>query len=73
MSMYERWSEAVRAGEPIALVTVVDGPGTGSKLLVEPGVAAQGTFPATMAGNQGGTPKPAGAGRRRGGRAARAG
>ena len=25
MSMYERWSEAVRAGEPIALVTVVDG------------------------------------------------
>ena len=44
MSMYERWSEAVRAGEPIALVTVVDGPGTGSKLLVEPGVAAQGTL-----------------------------
>ena len=36
-------------------------------------VALQGTFPATMAGNQGGTPTPAGAGRRRGGRAARAG
>jgi xanthine dehydrogenase accessory factor len=33
--IYERLSEALRLGQPIALVTVVEGPHRGSKLLVE--------------------------------------
>ncbi|HEY2813471.1 MAG TPA: XdhC/CoxI family protein [Acidimicrobiales bacterium] len=33
--IYERLSEALRNGEPIALVTVIDGPHRGAKLLVE--------------------------------------
>ena len=33
--IYERLSEALRLGQPIALVTVIDGPNRGSKLLVE--------------------------------------
>ncbi|MEO1057191.1 MAG: XdhC/CoxI family protein [Actinomycetota bacterium] len=42
--MYARWAAAVRAGEPIAIVTVIDGPGVGAKLLVEPGHAPQGSL-----------------------------
>lgn len=34
--IYERLSDALRLGEPIALVTVIDGPNRGAKLLVEP-------------------------------------
>ena len=33
--IYERLSEALRLGQPVALVTVIDGPNRGSKLLVE--------------------------------------
>src|SRR5262245_19139959 len=33
--IYERLSEALRLGQPIALVTVIEGPHRGSKLLVE--------------------------------------
>jgi xanthine dehydrogenase accessory factor len=33
--IYQRLSEALRLGQPIALVTVIDGPHRGSKLLIE--------------------------------------
>ncbi|MDH4075823.1 MAG: XdhC/CoxI family protein [Acidimicrobiia bacterium] len=35
-SLFSRLRQAIRAEEPIALATVVQGPGTGAKLLVEP-------------------------------------
>lgn len=36
MSVYGELSAAIRAEEPVALVTVIDGPNTGAKLLVRP-------------------------------------
>jgi xanthine dehydrogenase accessory factor len=36
MTLYEDLAVAVRADQPVALVTVIDGPGAGSKLLVSP-------------------------------------
>jgi len=36
MSLYERLHELLRAERPVALVTVIDGPGVGGKLLVTP-------------------------------------
>jgi xanthine dehydrogenase accessory factor len=35
---------ALQAAEPVALATVIDGPGLGAKLLVQPGVAPLGTL-----------------------------
>lgn len=37
MSVFGDLSAAIRAEEPVALVTVIDGPNTGAKLLVRPG------------------------------------
>ena len=37
--IYDQLAEALRAERPVALVTVIDGPHAGSKLLVEPGSA----------------------------------
>ena len=37
MSVYSDLAAAIRAEEPVALVTVIDGPHTGAKLLVRPG------------------------------------
>ncbi len=34
--IFERYSELLRADRPVALATVIDGPGIGAKLLVEP-------------------------------------
>jgi xanthine dehydrogenase accessory factor len=34
--LYDRLTDAIRAGRPVVLATVVDGPRTGSKVLVEP-------------------------------------
>jgi xanthine dehydrogenase accessory factor len=42
--IYERLSEALRNGEPIALVTVIEGPHRGSKLLVEQHGSSVGTL-----------------------------
>ena len=44
MSLFSDLAGAVRAGEPVALATVIDGPGLGSKLLVGPGRPALGTL-----------------------------
>ena len=43
MSIYEALHHALRAEEPVLLATVVEGPGTGSKLLVGPGRQPAGT------------------------------
>ena len=43
MSLYEQLAAALRAERPVALVTVIDGPHVGSKLLVQPG-GADGTL-----------------------------
>jgi xanthine dehydrogenase accessory factor len=37
VSVYETLRDALRAREPVALVTVIEGPGLGNKLLVRPG------------------------------------
>ena len=42
--IYERLSEALRLGQPIALVTVIEGPHRGSKLLVEEGGSSLGSL-----------------------------
>jgi xanthine dehydrogenase accessory factor len=42
--IYERLRDAVDAERPVALATVVEGPGTGRTLLVEPGVAPVGSL-----------------------------
>jgi xanthine dehydrogenase accessory factor len=42
--IYERLRDAVEAGRPVALATVVDGPGAGTTLLVEPGAEAVGSL-----------------------------
>lgn len=44
MSLYERLRDLIRASSPVALATVIEGPGIGAKLLVEPGAAALGTL-----------------------------
>ncbi|HEX5615459.1 MAG TPA: XdhC/CoxI family protein [Acidimicrobiia bacterium] len=42
--IYDTLRAALRADEPVALATVIDGLGVGAKLLVRPGVAALGTL-----------------------------
>jgi len=42
--IYERLSEALRLGQPIALVTVIEGPHRGSKLLVEEDGSSRGSL-----------------------------
>src|SRR5438094_7073105 len=42
--LYEALREALRAEEPIALVSIVEGPRVGAKLLVRPGAEALGTL-----------------------------
>ena len=44
VSLYETWRDAVRAEQPVALATVIDGPGVGNKLVVRPGAEALGTL-----------------------------
>ena len=44
MTIYETLRDALRAEQPVALATVISGPGTGSKLLVRPGVAPLGSL-----------------------------
>jgi xanthine dehydrogenase accessory factor len=36
VSLYETWRDAIRGEQPVALATVIEGPGTGNKLLVRP-------------------------------------
>jgi xanthine dehydrogenase accessory factor len=43
-SLYDALVAALRAHRPVALATVVDGPGTGRKLLVRPGTRTLGTL-----------------------------
>jgi xanthine dehydrogenase accessory factor len=42
--IFERLRDAIRAEEPVALATVIDGPGRGAKLLVVPDAPAEGTL-----------------------------
>ena len=44
MSIFESLRDALRAEEPVALATVIEGPGTGNKLLVAPGEPVLGTL-----------------------------
>ena len=44
MSLFDDLRAAVAAEEPVALATVVDGPGVGAKLLVRPGQEPSGTL-----------------------------
>jgi xanthine dehydrogenase accessory factor len=44
VSQYEELRDALRAGEPIALATVIEGPNAGSKLLVRPDGRASGSL-----------------------------
>ena len=44
MTIFDELAAALRAEEPIALATVVDGPGTGAKLLVRPGASTAGSL-----------------------------
>jgi xanthine dehydrogenase accessory factor len=44
VTLYETWRDAVRAEQPVALATVIEGPGIGSKLLVQPGAEPLGTL-----------------------------
>ena len=44
MSRYEELRDAVRAGEPVALATVIEGPHVGAKLLVGPDSRASGSL-----------------------------
>jgi len=43
-SIYERWRAAIDEHRPVALITVVEGPGTGSKVLVGDGMEPVGTL-----------------------------
>jgi xanthine dehydrogenase accessory factor len=43
-SLYDDLAAAVRADQPVALATVIAGPGAGAKLLVRPGAAPRGTL-----------------------------
>ena len=42
--MYQQLNERIRSEQPVALVTVIEGAGIGSKLLVAPGAAPLGTL-----------------------------
>ena len=44
VTLYETWRDAVRAEQPVALATVIEGPGLGNKLLVQPGAEPLGTL-----------------------------
>jgi len=44
VSLFEVLRDAIRAEQPVALATVVDGPGVGAKLLVRPDVEPLGTL-----------------------------
>jgi xanthine dehydrogenase accessory factor len=44
VTVYEQLRDALRAAEPVALATVVDGPHIGAKLLVRPDAAAVGSL-----------------------------
>lgn len=44
MTVFETLRDAIAAESPVALATVVDGPGVGAKLLVQPGAATVGTL-----------------------------
>ena len=44
MTIYDDLAAAVRSGEPVALATVIDGPGAGAKLLVHPDAPAAGSL-----------------------------
>jgi xanthine dehydrogenase accessory factor len=44
VSIYDALRDALRAQEPVALATVVEGPHIGSKLLIQPGAEPQGTL-----------------------------
>jgi xanthine dehydrogenase accessory factor len=44
VTVYEALRDALRAREPVALATVVEGPNVGAKLLVQPGTDALGTL-----------------------------
>lgn len=43
-TLFERYAALLRAEQPVALATVIDGPQIGAKLLVEPGQAPVGTL-----------------------------
>ena len=43
-SIYDTWHAAVDDHRPVALVTVVEGPGTGAKLLVGEGIDTMGSL-----------------------------
>ncbi len=44
MTMYEQLRDRIKAEEPVALATVIDGPSRGAKLLVRPGAIIDGTL-----------------------------
>jgi len=44
VTLFERYAQALRSDTPVALATVIDGPNTGAKLLVQPGVPATGSL-----------------------------
>jgi xanthine dehydrogenase accessory factor len=44
VTLYDVLAEAIRAGEPVALATVIDGPGSGGKLLVGPARSPEGSL-----------------------------
>lgn len=44
MTLFDRYAAALRADEPVALATVIDGPHTGAKLLIEPDGTAEGSL-----------------------------
>lgn len=44
MTIYDRLAARIRAEQPVALATIVDGPHVGAKLLVEPGAPPLGTL-----------------------------
>ena len=44
MSVYDELRDAIRAEEPVALVTIVEGPNVGAKLLVGPSRPTVGTL-----------------------------
>ncbi len=44
MTIYEQLRDRIKAEEPVALATVIDGPSRGAKLLVRPGAIIDGTL-----------------------------
>lgn len=44
MSLYDELARKLRAEEPVALASVIEGPGVGAKILVTPGAAPAGTL-----------------------------